>query len=694
MADPTLNRRLFTHGPVQGNPYVDYRNPTPKEQEEAKKPLSGIPELLTDWLVQERKPPMQAVTDWLLNDPEPYEEPSDYVRIPLDVQRNLLKRSLPLVDEVETPRGKSSAEMAKEYMQTVAQDSSPTNLFPGSTAAPATTPTAPDRIPTGAAPAAPSGPPRPTRPDLSDFYEQQTFDEFANQFGLDPRAKAYDPWAYIRDMSAGLLASNNPRFLGALGDAALLSNKNRAAMDAAQKDLQAKLAIAKYGSDQKWKQKAFDAEVDMYEADMDALADGPGMGWKTGDVYDTYTGADGLERKISIVTEGWQNVPEHMRHYLPNGQVGVIALKHDEAKQLDKMQGDLQKAYNEVSAQIIKPDNMKAEIDSWLRQTTAGGEFVLSLKNIDGYNDIVETLMDSSEDAAIELGEMLSEGNPDAAEVARALTQLPQVFQQFKRLAESGPAANLEDAAYAAIRQRANQLAKLKLMDQALNTPSNERFIYDAPGTITSALQEATQEINWDADNFQFKFRGQGATTDQLKSAQSASEDMRGIGWFNLRDAPVGYTKGYAPFHNPGEIALFNLDQIELANPEVANEAYIDMAKIHDLMAREGYDATQARWDINLSFDDSNLIYGGEDKPGWWKDSKATYKKPDTWYMEPKFYILNGVQKPTSELRDKGIFWNGFKGEHFVFRNEIRKRADINAQPNAQIDSPVPVRVN
>jgi hypothetical protein len=688
MAEVT-DRTLFN---LRGNPHTNvepYLTPPTSD-------YGGIGNLLrdtTEFLTKEREPPIKAVTDFLLGD---------------SIPAQLLRETSNLVGDVKTPTGETiserAAKHAKEYMQAVAQDSSPTDLFSESTAATtptATTSTAPGRTPTGIASVAPSGPPRPTRPDLSKFYKEQSFDEFAKQLGLDPKGQAYDPWDYIGDMSAALLASNNPRFLGALGEAALLSNKNRAAMEAAQNELREKLATAKYSSDQAWKQKAFDAEVDMYEADMDIYGDlleGKEVDWKT-DAAGSFTeiGADDVETIWEPVKEGasyvLRNFPSAMVRQVGN-VIYLRKLKDDQAAAIDRNWEAYQTGSNKLSTMFDATDKMKANIDSWLMQTTAGGEFVISLKNIEGYDKIVEALRNGSEEAGIKLGELLEEGDPDAAEVARALAQLPQVFQQFKKLAISGPASNLENSAYSAITQRANEIADDELTKLTIGIPKGQRPRYNLGELRTKATKQAVDEINWDEENFQFKFRGRGATSAQIEAAQSASEDMRGIGWFNFAEAPAGYNKGYAPFHNPDERALLNLDQPELAKPEIRDEVYIDMANLHDLMVREGYDATQARWDINLSYDDSNLIYGGEDKPGWWKDSEATYKKPDTWYMEPKFYTLNGVQKPTSELRDKGIFWNGFKGEHYVFRNEIRKRADINAQPGAQIELPIPVRIN
>jgi hypothetical protein len=521
--------------------------------------------------------------------------------------------------------------------------------------------------------------------------------DFAKDLGVDLK-DPYDTWAYIRDMSAGLLASDDSTYLGALGDAALLSNKNRRIANAAHKELKAKLALAQWKNQEDWAKLKYKTAA-AFQTALAKNAGGAGFKKQPAGAYSDI-GLNGEKIQwspIEMTPEGVnavQTMPNTMWQYHGN-QLYVKDLDQKTYDQLIANRDRIEKAYDGVVTRWFgKPETMRAEIDNQFFQTTAGGEYLLSVRDDPAMQKIVSNLMEQHVEGIEEFADTyLGEAKPDGAEVARMLVQFPQIIQGLTRSMTEGPASNLPEADYKEISNRIEQLTKQGLGDAAID---NQFKPIDNSLVFQNALKNAVQDIKWDAPNRKFKYAWGVSLTD-LEEIQDASEDVRGIGWFNLAEAPETYQKQVDMFYRSDEMPPFNRDQIENLPPEQRDDVYIDMAKIQRHMLRHGLDRDRIKWDINLSYDDSGLVFGGEDRFnlfGIQKDVDARYEQPSNMYLEPLYFTKNGNQYSTEVLRDQGIFFNVFKGSYFEY-DENGNRHDIfpEQQPGIKIGKPKSVKL-
>ena len=528
-------------------------------------------------------------------------------------------------------------------------------------------------------------------PDITKYRTENTTNlkQFAKDLGVD-LGDPYDAWAYIRDMSAGLLASDSNTFLGALGDAALLSNKNRQTMEAAQKELKAKLVMAKWKNDEDWAKLHYKTAAELATAKN-----------KRGSAFKKLPGGSYSDIGLNGEKISWTPIemtPEGVNaaQAMPTGtwewKGDQLYVQDVDRKTYDKLLAErtrIEEGYNWGGQKLDKTENVKAMIDNQLFKTTAGGEYLLSIRNNPEVQELIADLMGQYGKGMEEFGEYyLNSAEPEGAEVARMLTQVPQIIQGLRSVMTKGPLSNMHDADYKEIADRIQTLYNRGVEEAAVKgsllTPIKYNEIFK------TALKNTVRDIKVYQKDRGFKFAW-GVSESDLKEAAEASEDIRGIGWFNLKDTPPNYNKQIEMFQRSDERPLINKDQIELLPKEQVPEVYGDMGKIREEMLRHGFDRDRAKWDINLSYDTSGLIFGGEDRFNLFskKDLDSRYVKPPQFYLEPLTFSKNGQEYPTSKLRDQDIHFNIFTGKYYRYdENGYRKDIIPENDPSVKIDKP------
>jgi hypothetical protein len=500
-------------------------------------------------------------------------------------------------------------------------------------------------------------------PDKFQVEGSASLKQFAKDLGVD-LGNSYDAWAYIRDMSAGLLASDDNTFLGALGDAALLSNKNRATMDAAQKELQAKLAMAKWKNEQDWAKVKYKGAVDLAEAGLRSKGTAASYTMGSPVTLDKKLGAT-----ISFVpiTKGadaaFASNVKVVNH--PEYGLGFIKQEGDSLSVKKYIQEQTKETIGRID-ESFKAEGFDTTLEKYLmRQDPYNNTPILKVSN--DYKDQVINIMKGNEEAAEGYLEALEDGDPQAAEAyASSLGMSGQIIKQLQLVNREGIWTEQSDSDKDSIKQLIESWSRrLAKADIAMNpTAPNYR---DADDYNIAAMNLVLPNINWGVEG-PGKFRID-LSEKQLKSALSDSDAVFGTDFANDPfvfellnfvepiipggDTSIMYNKGETEWLNKTQEGLLNdYNRQALRADHASNREHI-ARKMNDRMTPEevGQDYLQEVFR-------TRAVGGGEDVLGPNNES-AKYIPLRTWFPEP------GNSKTRKERIDKGYIWYGTEGYWF-----------------------------
>jgi len=515
--------------------------------------------------------------------------------------------------------------------------------------------------------------------EVIDFLEsnkdpEETLQEFAKRIGINLKDKPYDNWDYIRDMSAGLLASKEDTFFGALGDAALLSNQQRDKAETGEDSKRSQLAVAKWKSDEDWKQLEVKNKALIDAATIKAGGENP---LKLGPSLRTVDDGNGNKIEYKIIEKGKKGLDP--KRIVEIDGINTLAVTSVDKGVLQERKFTHMTAFNKEAEDWVDSDRLDHQI-SYVGENTAWNENMLAKwKSTDSYKKTIVKLNDSKEDGAEKLANALEDGNAqEAFQYASALTQIGGVGKSLADAYYTGLLSQLSPGERNQI--KTTILSETRKRMEEKYDPANPKS-YVAWDFIQPATSYVLKNMKWD-ETGTLKF-DLGSTQSELNNFRSGLDAITGEdrnkewwtwGWLNQQEFVDGDPRkelGWeAPFNRPDESSIFNKNQWELLPEDQKQDVENIGSNIISTLKKDfNVSEKQGINDILASITDSNSIGGGEDI--WlWKNQQSKLRKPKQWYVEPIAYDKNNKRRSVDELRKKGIMWNGFKGEWFTFQKD------------------------
>jgi len=467
----------------------------------------------------------------------------------------------------------------------------------------------------------------------------------AEQLGID-LTNPYSTWDYIRDMSAGLLASDSSTFAGALGDAALLSNKNRAEAVAANKLMDAKIKLKKW-----------EYEKDLEIAGIKAAGAGE-KGYQGGisktaiDVVDPNTG---VKTKWRMVTPEYaQSNPELVSSPRGDGNYYVTENASADNPQYERFKGELEKFSTEQREKVV--EGIASEVEYQ-------GDPLLKFDQDDDAATLYGKAMGETQKIREERVALMGSDDRDDQERVRNIDQMlinmPIVQAANRKMLQSGVFTNLKGG------------EKDKL-DSFLRRKAWEDYeVKGNMGNAEEAYRAAANKylplINWGIDGAGKWYTDISEAEYQAASSQfgdRVGEDLNDE-WFNtnltnLSSPPDDGLGGPAsPFQLDDEVALFNKNQWGLLSNYDKGRVRADVTQLVTKIVKQSagkITTKQANDDVVRNLMIGRRLSGGEDRTNiaGAPDINSKYERFETWKFEPA-----GRRQGA---RDIGLYWDGQRG--------------------------------
>ena len=510
--------------------------------------------------------------------------------------------------------------------------------------------------------------------EVIDFLEsnkdpEETLQEFAKRIGINLKDKPYDNWDYIRDMSAGLLASKEDTFFGALGDAALLSNQQRDKAETGEDSKRSQLAVAKWKSDEDWKQLEVKNKALIDAATIKAGDENP---LKLGPSLRTVDDGNGNKIEYKIIEKGKKGLDP--KRIVEIDGINTLAVTSVDEGVLQERKFTHMTAFNKEAEDWVDSDRLDHQI-SYVGENTAWNENMLAKwKSTDSYKKTIVKLNDSKEDGAKKLAEALENGNAqEAFQYASALAQIPGVGKSLASAYYTGLLSQLSPGEQNQI--KTTILSETRKRMEEKYDPANPKS-YVAWDFIQPATSYVLKNMKWD-ETGTLKF-DLGSTQSELNNFRDAINESTGTGIWNTITGGQMFSKNHpmnalgweTPWHSPDQNSIFSKSQWSLLSQDQKNDVHGMGSNITSILKKDfNLTEAQANDDVITSLIDSNSVGGGEDSIGW-KNQQSKLRKPKQWYVEPTAYDGAGKRRSVEELRKNGILWNGFKGEWFTFQKD------------------------
>lgn len=511
----------------------------------------------------------------------------------------------------------------------------------------------------------------------ADNYQRKTesFDKFAKDIGVD-LSDPYTPWDYISDLSAGLLASNDNTFLGALGDAALLSNKNKRASESQQKDLKAKLAMAKYQNDNAW-------DIARYKADSkwssDALTNLKGTNIKLSTTgMPSITDEGGKTHQLVQITEGADQLAANGAPIFNYNGVPVMYKRDmDEYKLEQRVHTRHQKQVTGITNFMSKPEVYDKAVKNELRKHMYKGNLLWGATKSDEYIDALQQARDAGLEGIEQFAEAVEDGRgQDAYYFLQSAEGAPRLMKALKSATEEGLWTTLSEGEEG----RFNELIQEEASRLALEAVGkNQTKSYDPVKFVRQAMRNVIPKINWD-------IQGEGKWNLDITEAEHvAGQEITGdivgkdlIGsifntdLFDKAEWPKDDPRSGAVLQLENELAMFNKNQYSLLSDYDKGVLASDVAEFSRKIAQAtGIDTETATNDLWSSMLTKDVVSGGEDIPGG-TNLPAKYRPFKTWKVEPA--------ARRQQARDNGFLWDHERGVWWKPGTAIIKEPEV--KPN------------
>ena len=547
-----------------------------------------------------------------------------------------------------------------------------------------------------------------TYKDFMDSVQRpdETFEKFAERIGVDLKDKPYSNWDYIRDMSAGLLASDEDSFLSALGDASVLSNKNRGKADDRAEDTRNSLAVAKWRSEDDWDQ--LEAK-EKYGLRKEALkAKEKGLEIKTGPLLSSGKNPDGSTYEVHALNSDPSSVPSENLVWV-NGKPALKSNTTD-YKYLQERTYEHTSDYTKLVDDWVGSDISTDQMWQAGQGAEFNNELIIKYKDSDEGKALRRELMSSTEDAAQKLIDAIDNNDGQAADQwSRVLQNAGPAAAGLAKSYYTGLLAQMGPADLSAFK---DEIRKRAIANFKENYNVNEPEAHSISKFLQPAIEEVVRGANYDEKGVLMFAK---ASPSQIKNARSNWDDLVGldenneffnVAAFNFDEYPEGHPLSGAlttesPLNRPDELALINKNQYELLQPLDQQQLLKTRSELSANLQRNfNMSESQALFDINNSIMDSNTIYGGEDtlnipfitssenEMARLDLPKEYAHRPEIVYKDPNSGKI--VSRVTNEqLQEKGIIWNGFKKEYYTFKKDPKTGKAI-----VDPETGMPIRLN
>jgi hypothetical protein len=495
--------------------------------------------------------------------------------------------------------------------------------------------------------------------------------DYAKELGGLVKDKPYSNWDYIRDMSAGLLASKNPSFLGGLGEASLDSNANRSKAVSDNNALDAKIKIASLDSKDAWTKIKYKQAVDLELTKAAAVAKGAPE-FKKGTVIKTEVRTtNGVEdtwiTRTFINPSDRNSIPIGQQRQLENGTWVWDEIKSNNSKVEARRHTKGEDLQSNINTYMGKPESLDAHVNSVGRLYDYKDMPILGLKDSDAYNTWIGKIMEWDSDIANQIQSSIDDGDGQATQsFINSKLQLSGLASSGRRLLESGPLSELSGDERKAMTPVISKLSKQMARQAWSQDPGGD---YSAAQFVDKALRYMIPRIKWDLSGDE-KFE-MGLSEKQIVDETETFDDYTGQGAFNMQRGTDNYyfaDNYWQPtFQIAGESQVFNKTQWDLLGRKGQSEVKLDSGRIKDRLTRNFHiPAAQAEEDVMHSFIESRSIWGGKDEWGS-ENSAPSYQPPDNWKVEPQYFDNIGDPYDVEDLRANKILWNGFGKGQWIF---------------------------
>jgi len=511
----------------------------------------------------------------------------------------------------------------------------------------------------------------------------QTVDEspevrkaFAEELGISLK-DPYDTWAYVRDMSAGLLASSNPTFLGAWGEAALLSNKNRREAGKENRLLKAKLGILNWENKQKVKAAKLKTQSAMDIASMKEPA-AKKKPWQIS--------------RSKFVNEQGQTVESYETNVQPSSELNSTQLGNGNWLVTHTTQDNtvVRKRRVDLSDAISKTVSSADTFDKMIKlagyNTVFQGKQLYDFATNPEYADARKDLSKANREVMSNYVDATGESGKDAAMEASNWLRTAQMNLEIGPAMKKHFAVGVVSSLNPVDMQKIGDLTRQKASQLLAEANIGGKKIYNENDFTRPALQYVLDHANWDQEG-----RGRwemDLTSSELKAGMDYTESLSGTAgkdyanWWsidalNLTEYPDGHPlQGYFtddPFRKPGDIGVINKNQFELLPAHFQHELNVDMLKIVKAIRNESPNMSIAdgRAQFMTAVINNNSIHGGDDQLGGADQnipSKYTLPNPAVWYIEPSQIVKNGKRlTPAKLMEGYNMAWDGFRGKWFRY---------------------------
>ena len=402
----------------------------------------------------------------------------------------------------------------------------------------------------------------------------ETFEEFAKRIGVNLSDKPYDNWDYIRDMSAGLLASKEDSFLGALGDASLLSNAARSKAEDRDDTKRTSVALTKFKYDEDTKTAAQKADAIVEAARLKAEADGNKD--KLASKSHTST-VNGLKVTKTEVISGFEDSP--FVTTLPDNTRIYTVTEND----VDALESKVWERGDDLIKRVdkgVQSERMDKLIQDAATNKTFQGVYLSKAIESGKLTEFQNVMHANNIEGAAKLSEWTA--HPDEGDNAEKGAQLASMLEAGGRIGRD-LYTNFQAGLYNDLNNSQQEKMKWHIADRARDMANaahrmNPDENYSADEFITPAMDWVMDHMKWDDPDNLFTF---DSTSAQLEAMQLAHGDKLGKDFGNFvfssdmeaaeiskYDARHDDTFYQTPAHEAGENALWNMDQFELAKPE------------------------------------------------------------------------------------------------------------------------------
>jgi len=519
--------------------------------------------------------------------------------------------------------------------------------------------------------------------------DDETLDEFAKRVGIpmegdafsgEENNQAYGGWDWIRDMSAGLLASDRSNFFGALGEASVATNKKRDAADTRARKGRKDLATMKFKSDNDWDKLRFQQDELMKRAELTAASKN-----KAGPIYGkpmTSTVNGVKQSMMQVIANGEELDPANLVHRGP--YTYLLIREDDRTADDDKHYERLVKLGQQGDEYHAATDNIGVLAEGIALGTEYNGQMIARREQSKDLQSAMAEFNEKAPENFAKIQELIDDGNyRDMLSLTQGLQLTQGTMNTLRDIDKQGVFYGLEKDEKGMLIEEARKRTQKALKSQY--NRENPEYI-SVPGVAREAMESVLRDVKWDKKGkMMFAVDADAGTLQRgIEHTDKHTGGDRARQIFNVAGINMSEYTQYdpqagemiqGPFQAAGENSWINRSQYEQLPEPQKQQLDIDKATAATKLTGMGFDEERIFDDITNSIIEGNIVRGGEDAPLFFWDQQSGYHRPKTWHVEPLTFISkNGNKVDTMALRTRKdpktgekqpLHWDGFKGQWY-----------------------------